>query len=177
VERETDTIERERMEKDLFFKRHPQSPIPYEEREGFSGLRYYPVRPEFVFVLELHEHSDKQRVAVSDNKGNTQEFIRWGKFRFEIKGRQVTLQAYKSDPQEEGLWVPFKDETSGKDTYGAGRYLDLGDSHRRPDGRWVLDFNQAYNPFCAYSENYVCPFIPPENWLGVAIDAGEKSYR
>lgn len=174
---ETGAIERERKEKDLFFRNHPQSPIPYEEREGFSGLRYYPVKPELVLALDLHEHSDKQKIKVSDNKGNMQEFIRWGEFRFEIDGRQATLQAYKSDPGEERLWVPFKDETSGKETYGSGRYLDLEGSQRGPDGRWVLDFNQAYNPFCAYSENYVCPFIPPENWLDVAIEAGEKSYH
>lgn len=177
MDTETGSIERERREKDLFFRDHPQSPISHGGREGFSGLVYYPVNPELAFALGLHEHSEKRRIAVSDNRGNVQEFIRWGEFRFEVNVRQVTLQAYKSEPGEERLWVPFRDGTSGKETYGAGRYLDLEGSQRRPDGRWVLDFNRAYNPFCAYSENYVCPFIPPENWLDVAIEAGEKSYH
>jgi hypothetical protein len=89
----------------------------------------------------------------------------------------VTLQAYKSDPDEDRLWVPFRDETSGEETYGAGRYLDLvpGD-HRTANGRWVVDLNEAYNPTCAYNYAYECPMVPVENWLDVRIEAGERDY-
>jgi len=87
------------------------------------------------------------------------------------------LQAYKSDTEHERLWLPFKDVTSGKESYGAGRYLDLEpDRHLMSDGRWIVDFNEAYNPWCAYSQNYVCPFVPSENRLNVPIRAGEKRY-
>jgi len=94
-----------------------------------------------------------------------------------LGGRQCALQAYKSDPGEERLFVPFGDETSGKESYGAGRYLDLErERHQTEGNRWIMDFNEAYNPWCAYSEKYVCPFVPPENWLNVPIRAGEKEY-
>ncbi len=168
-------IERERKEKDLFFKTHPQSPIPYEKRDSFNGLKYYPINPKLRFTLELHEHKDKKKIEINDNKGNKQEFIRWGEFRFKINGKQVTLQAYKSKSNEERLWIPFRDETNKEETYGAGRYIDLESFRHKEGGKWILDFNQAYNPFCAYSENYVCPFIPSENWLKVKIEVGEKN--
>jgi len=75
------------------------------------------------------------------------------------------------------LFIPFRDATSGQETYGAGRYLDLeADQHLTADGKWIVDLNRAYNPWCAYSEDYVCPFVLPENWLEVPIRAGEKSY-
>ena len=169
-------IEKVRKEKDSFFKIDSQSPIPYEEKNDFTGLNYYLIKPEFRFILELHEHKNKEKVEVEDNKGNKQKFICWGEFRFKINNKQINLQAYKSNPYEERLWIPFKDETNKKETYGAGRYIDL-DEGNKEDGKWILDFNQAYNPFCAYSENYVCPFIPPKNWLKIKIEAGEKNYH
>ncbi len=171
-----DKIKAERKEKDLFFKTHPQSPLLYEERNNFTRLKYYPVKSELRFTLGLYEHKDKKKIEVKDNKGNTQEFIRWGEFRFKVKNEQIILQAYKSDLYEEKFWIPFKDKTNGKETYGAGRYIDL-DERNKKDNKWILDFNQSYNPFCAYSENYVCPFIPPENWISVKIEAGEKKYK
>jgi uncharacterized protein (DUF1684 family) len=77
----------------------------------------------------------------------------------------------------ERLFILFKDATSGKETYGAGRYLDLeAERDHTPDGRWILDFNRAYNPWCVYSKDYTCPLVPRENWLEVAIPAGEKDY-
>lgn len=169
-------VEKERKEKDIFFKMHPQSPISPEEKNNFTSLNYYPVKPEFRFVLDIHEHKDKEKVEVNDSKGNRQQFLRWGKFKFELNGKQVTLQAYKRDFREERLWVPFRDITNEKETYGAGRYIDLVANQDKKNGKWILDFNRAYNPFCAYSENYVCPFIPPENWLEIGIRAGEKKY-
>jgi hypothetical protein len=95
-----------------------------------------------------------------------------------VDGDEVTIQAYKADPDDDRLWVPFRDATSGEETYGAGRYLDLeADTHRTDDGRWILDFNEAYNPTCAYSDRYECPLPPTENWLDVRIEAGERAYR
>jgi len=172
-------VEREREEKNRFFVLDPRSPVPHEERRHLlgKGLSYYPPDPDLRFELMLHEHREKKRIRVATTKGEVQEFIRWGEFRFDVNDKRCVLQAYKSNPKEERLWVPFRDATSGKETYGAGRYLDLEPQrHRTAEGRWVLDLNEAYNPWCAYSEAYTCPFIPPENWLEVPIRAGEKSY-
>lgn len=173
-----ETIRRQRAEKDDYFGEQPRSPIPDDERDDFSGLNYYPIDEEYRFTLGLDEHEDKERVTVSTSTEGEQEYLRWGEFRFEVEGEAVTLQVYKSDPEEDRLWVPFRDETSGEETYGAGRYLDLEPAdHRTDEGEWVVDFNQAYNPTCAYSDRYECPLPPMENWLDVPIEAGEKAYH
>lgn len=170
-------LEREREEKDHFFGDHPRSPIPATEREGFDGLRYFSPDPEYRFELELREHDSKEQITTETTTEGEQEYIRWGEFAFELDGEEYTLQAYKSSPDEERFWVPFKDETNEEETYGGGRYLDLErDEHLTEDGAWILDFNRAYNPFCVYSEEYECPLIPLENWLETRIEAGEKMY-
>jgi len=111
-------------------------------------------------------------------KGNEQGFLRWGEFWFTISGQKQVLQAYKSDLEEKRLFILFRDSTSGRETYGAGRYLDLEpERDLTPDGKWILDFNKAYNPWCIYSKDYTCPLVPQENWLEVAIPAGEKDYH
>ncbi len=170
-------IQMEREQKDTFFSIHPQSPIPFNKREEFKGLDYYPPDPDYRFELKLNEYPEKRKIKMSYTRGEEQEFIRWGEFRFKIGGQEQVLQAYKSSPEEERLFVPFRDATSGKETYGAGRYLDLeAERHHTAEGKWVLDFNKAYNPWCAYSEKYTCPFVPPDNWLEVPMRAGEKKY-
>lgn len=171
-------IRKDRNEKDHYFREHPHSPIPEHDRESFAGLAYYPVDEAYRFELVLHEYDDPSTVRVGTSTEGQQEYLRWGEFRFEVDGMSVTLQAYKPDPDADRLWVPFRDETSGEDTYGAGRYLDLEpETHRTEDGTWILDFNEAYNPTCAYSPRYECPLPPMENWLSVPIEAGERDYQ
>lgn len=170
-------ISLDRKGKDQFFKLHPQSPLTFDERQKFKGLDYYSPDPDFMFELELYEHEKKKLMKIEDTQGNERDFLRWGEFRFKIGGKEYKLQAYKSDPDEERLFIPFRDETSGKETYGGGRYLDLDNEHHYTlQGKWTLDFNMAYNPWCAYSQDYACPFVPPENWLNVSVRAGEKIY-
>jgi len=170
-------VQMQRREKDLFFASHPQSPLSPEHRRAFPGLAYWPPDAEYHYELKMNEHDEKQIVELADTGGQTRSLWRWGEFRFQVASQQCTLQAYKSDRGEERLFLPFRDETSGQESYGAGRYLDLDpDTHLTRDGRWIVDFNEAYNPWCAYSENYVCPFVPPENWLQVPVRAGEKKY-
>ncbi|MFB6068825.1 MAG: DUF1684 domain-containing protein [Halobacterium sp.] len=172
-----DRLLEKRKEKDEFFRSHPRSPIPEEARDGFRGLDYYPPDESYRFELALHEHDEKERVTVSTSTEGEREYLRWGEFRFTVDGEAVTLQAYKADADDDRLWVPFRDETSGDETYGAGRYLDLEPEHHRTNGEWVVDFNEAYNPTCAYSDRYECPLPPAENWLDVRIEAGERNYR
>jgi uncharacterized protein (DUF1684 family) len=106
-----------------------------DERASFDGLEYYPVDPEYRFVVALDEHDEKERVTVETTTGEDREYLRWGTFTVELAGESVTLQAYRGDPDEDRLWVPFRDETSGEETYGAGRYLDLEADDRTDDGR------------------------------------------
>lgn len=171
------SLERERKEKDKFFATDWQSPIPLEERAKFKGLAYYLPDPNYRFELELHEHKNKKILQIQDTTGNLRDFIRWGEFQFDLSGKECKLQTYKNDINDTQLFVPFKDTTNSKETYGAGRYLDLDfNRDRTANGNWILDFNKAYNPWCAYSINYACPFVASENWLKVPIFAGEKNY-
>lgn len=166
-----------REEKDAFFIQNWQSPISLQDKPRFKGLEYYPPDPNYRFELELYEYPEKQAVRMVYTKGSEQEFFRRGEFRFKVGGKEQALQSYKSSREEELLFVPFKDATSGKETYGAGRYIDLDSARdRTADGEWILDFNKAYNPWCVYSEAYTCPFVPMENWIEVPIQAGEKNY-
>ena len=170
-------LERHREEKDAFLGEHPQSPLPPDAREAFDGLDYFPPDPELRFAVSLHEHDEKETITVETTTEGEQTYLRWGEFRLTIDAEPVTLQAYRADPDEDRFWVPFRDETSGDETYGAGRYLDLEPDDRTAGGNWVLDFNRAYSPFCAYSEAYECPLVPMENWLDVPVEAGEKTYE
>jgi uncharacterized protein (DUF1684 family) len=171
-------LEEERSEKDGFLAGHWQSPIPPGDRAGFRGLDYFPPDLDYRLEIELHDHGEKEVVRITYTQGEERGFIRWGEFRFTIGGVACVLQAYKSAAEEElQLFVPFKDATSGKETNGGGRYLDLDAAkHLTADGKWILDFNRAYNPWCVYSEAYTCPFVPRGNWLTVPVRAGEKDY-
>lgn len=171
-------LEMERRQKDQFFAIHPQSPLSSEDQDRFEGLAYFPPDPDYRFELKLRRHDNSEIITVEDTTGGTREMIRFGEFRFEVHGEQCTLQAYRSDPAEERLFVPFRDRTNGDETYPAGRYLDLEpEQSRTADGTWIVDLNRAYNPWCAYSEDYACPFVLPENWLQVRIPAGEKAFE
>jgi len=172
-----EALEQERKGKDVFFATHPQSPVALEDKAMFTGLAYFPVNLDFRFELSVHEYKDREVLEIQDTAGDMRQYLRWGKFKFRIDNEECALQAYKSSPDEDQLFIPFKDGTSAKETYGAGRYLDLDPMRdRTPDGKWRLDFNKAYNPWCAYSIRFACPYVPPENWLKVPILAGEKKY-
>jgi uncharacterized protein (DUF1684 family) len=163
----------QREQKEAYFREHPHSPVANGE---FAGLDFYAVDPDYRFELPLVEFDETETIVVETTADGSQEYLRWGRFEFEVDGRSVTLTAYRADADEDRLWVPFRDATSGEETYGAGRYLDLELDEHRVDGRWVLDFNEAYNPTCAYNHAYECPMVPTENWLEVRIEAGERDY-
>ncbi len=170
-------IKNDRKGKDIFFKQNFQSPISLEERANFTKLNYYEPDLKYKFELELEEFDHQEKVKIEDTGGNLRDFLKWGKFTFEIENSKCILYAYKSEESETRLFIPFKDATSGKKTYGAGRYLELYEERDKTGNKWILDFNLATNPWCAYSHNYVCPLIPFENILKAEIKSGEKSYK
>ncbi len=173
------SVETMRREKDYFFKEDRESPIPHALRAKFEGLAYYPSDPKYRVRAKLVKDPNPQKVVLATSKGVPRDMIRYGVFEFEIEGTKQRLAAYKTLPQpghhheDESLFVPFRDATSGKETYGAARYLDI---EELPTDEYVIDFNLAYNPYCAYSEDYVCPFPPRENWLSIPIRSGEKNF-
>jgi len=171
-------IEQLRAEKDEWMRTSPNSPMPHEIRHHMGGLVYFPPNPAYVFEVKLNKYPNPEKLTMTTSKGKQRDYLRYGYFEFQIEGKAQRLQAYMSVPvhghqHEEQLFVPFRDSTSGKESYGAARYIDL---ELNPSGDYVLDFNLAYNPYCAYSDDYVCPFPPAENWLQVPIMAGEKNF-
>ncbi|HST06150.1 MAG TPA: DUF1684 domain-containing protein [Chloroflexia bacterium] len=171
-------LETQRRLKDKFLLEHPQSPLLPEDKEHFAGANYFPVNLAYkvvaTFVPEEHPGIFKVQTSTGDQK----EYTRAGRLHFEIDGEKLSLVAFVPPADEplhgNRLFVPFRDQTSSKETYGAGRYLDL---NKRPGDQYVVDFNRAYNPYCAYSPYYSCPIPPGENTLAVEIRAGEKSFH
>ena len=163
-----------RKSKDAFFATGENSPLTPQQRRQFRGLEYYSENPQLRFALALDEFPDQEKehteIITSTGDSNTQ--IRWGKFSFNVDGQEVSLTVFRGVDQEE-FFLPFADSTSGGVTYGAGRYLDIVPLH---DGRYLIDFNYAYNPYCAYNPDWSCPIPPPGNRLRVAILAGEKLF-
>ena len=164
-----------RQEKDKVFKHGPGSPLPEEEKARFQGLAYYQVNPAYRFKVTLHRYPDPEIVRFATNTEERRQFLRYGYFEFEIQGQKCRLQVYRAtdEGEEAMLFIPFRDATSGKEIYGGGRYLDLKEN---TSGAYELDFNQAYNPYCAFGKNYSCPLPPRDNTLPVPVLAGEKNY-
>ncbi|HET8784021.1 MAG TPA: DUF1684 domain-containing protein [Candidatus Limnocylindrales bacterium] len=164
-----------RGDKDEFFRSNPGSPIPEAERASFGGLPYYPIDPDWRFEdlrLEPYTGDEPSHFQIPTSDGRLRPAHRAGVLRFERDGGQHGLTAYTFDTgDDESLFVPFLDATSGTETYGAGRYLDL---EPEDDGTYSLDFNLAYHPSCVYDPKYSCPLTPAENRLPMRIEAGER---
>jgi uncharacterized protein (DUF1684 family) len=165
-----------RAEKDSFLQVSPRSPIKKEDRRAFRHLNYFNVNPAFVVRATLHRNENPPPLTITTTTGENRDAINYGTLEFTLLGRKLHLSVFKfSDRRgEQSLFVPFTDSTSAHETYGAGRYIDLDENET---GEYILDFNRAYNPYCAYNENYSCPIPPRENRLPIAITAGEKVYH
>ena len=163
-----------RAEKDEFLASHPQSPVPSEERERFSGLAYFDPDPAYRVVARFERARSPETVNLESTRGPPQPYERVGVFGFDLRGDHHTLVAFRVAGAE-SLFVPFADETSGDETYKRGRYLDVDAADAEGRDSVVLDFNLAYSPFCAYDDNFSCAVPPNENELEVAVRAGERA--
>jgi uncharacterized protein (DUF1684 family) len=167
-----------RKDRDQFFRNHERSPLTPSEKKNFKGLKYYPFDPVYIFLgpIEryiLHINNPKYYATFLTNKGTNKRYLRYGKFQFKLNGKDYTIEVYKSILSDL-LFIPFKDATNGKETYGGGRYID---AEILPGYRMVLDFNMAYHPSCAYNEKFICALPPRENMLEIDIKAGEKHFK
>ncbi len=165
-------LEHFRAAKDSWFAQDPQSPLTHEERHHFNGLPYYPFSAALHMHLPLDRDVSDEPISMETSTGDQREYRRAGKIHFEVNGQPVSLTVYASPDGE--LFLPMRDATSGKETYGAGRYLE---PEMAGEDQVHVDFNYLYNPYCAYNEAYSCPLPPLENWLRVPIEAGEKNYK
>ena len=160
-----------RQEKDTFFKTHPQSPLPRDQRRSFTGLSYFPENEALRLELPVEVFDNQETVQMQTTTGDVRDFVRYGRIKFSVDGQEAELTLYSN---EHGFFLPFADALAGTETYGAGRYLE---PEPLADGRLLVDFNLAYNPYCAYNEMYSCPITPKENRVKVAVRAGEKTFQ
>jgi uncharacterized protein (DUF1684 family) len=178
-----------RLAKDESFRTDPDSPFRRDTSVAFLGLRWFPVDPRYRVTSVLHRHADPDTVVVLGTKGEPRKQLRYGYFEFVLPdeyARPVTvrLQVYKVTPYDtrryalykDYLNIWFTDRTTGKETYHVGRYLELGPEHPDPEYAYTLDFNMAFNPYCAYSSLFSCAVPRDEDRLALALRVGEMTY-
>ena len=163
-------LESFRREKDKFFGSDPQSPLTPQQKRDFRGLNYFPENAALRLEIQAEELPAKERIEMQTSTGDIQIYHRHSRFHFNVDGQEAELTIYEADY---GYFLPFVDSLAGKETYPAGRYLE---PELLPGGRFLVDFNLAYNPYCAYNEHWSCPLTPFENRLKVPIRAGEKIF-
>jgi uncharacterized protein len=170
-------LKKEREEKELYMKGSDESPFA-ESYDAYSGLKYYEPDMRFRIVAQLTEIKDRKPIILQTSDGKEQHYVEYAYAEFDFGGfhnKLLILESMDLGPLKGRLFLAFGDETSAGETYGAGRYLDVA---KQPGATTILlDFNKAYNPYCAYSEKFSCPLPPPENLLEIAVKAGEKNYH
>jgi len=167
-----------RKERDAFFMTHPRSPLSSEEKKRFQCLHYYSFDPKYVFSGDIERYvfdhnNPKYHATFLTNKGTSKRYIRYGRFHFQMDGKELTIEVFKS-LLSDSLFIPFKDKTNGKETYEGGKYVD---AVILPGYKMILDFNTGYFPVCAYNDKLVCVLPPRENVFDVEIRAGERNER
>ena len=177
TERWRTEVEQMRADKDQFFIDHPQSPIPPEHREDFEGLSYFEPAPDYRVPARVRVYGNPDPIELDVTAGQPIRYLRPFIFEFELHGERIQMAGYRQDQQEDRtIFIPFRDKTTGQQSYHQGRYMEMEPDRDLENGDVVtLDFNLAYNPFCAYSETFACPLPPEENWLDVAVPAGERA--
>ncbi|HYG19138.1 MAG TPA: DUF1684 domain-containing protein [Ohtaekwangia sp.] len=171
------TIQKEREQKDNFMRTSKASPFA-GKTDAFEPLRYYPPNTLYKVSASLTPIRDKKVVVLTTNDGKEERYLEYAYADFKLHGtanRLLIFEVIAMGPTRGKLFLPFGDETSARETYGAGRYLDLVKTEG--SNTITLDFNQAYNPYCAYVDTYSCPLPPVGNLLQIPIEAGEKTFR
>jgi uncharacterized protein len=170
-------IEAHRKEVDQFMRTSPESPFA-EDYSKYQGLKYFPADLKYKINAALTPVEDKKQILLATNDGKEQRYLEYAHAEFDLGGfrnKLLILENIDKGPSQGQLFLAFGDGTSAETTYGAGRYLDVV---KAPGSNNItLDFNKAYNPYCAYSDKFSCPLPPTENLLTVPIQAGEKSYH
>ncbi|MEJ2049057.1 MAG: DUF1684 domain-containing protein [Calditrichota bacterium] len=171
-------INKYRSEKDSLFLWADWSPIPKYDKVSFRGLNYFPIDLSLRFEGQIILHEPPTPDTIVGTKGDLRPALKYGYFPFSYKNQSYKLNIYQILPEDSTrdkyLFLGFTDQTTGKETYDTGRYIDMVEI---PNQRYVVDFNLAYNPYCAYNPRYTCAIPPSENRLPFKILAGEKIFR
>ena len=165
-------VTHERQQKDDAFAMSPNSPFR-DMKDEFTGLRYYPVSPEWKVPCRWDKSRSGDTVMLPDTKGRMRVYTTAGTFLFRMQNRACKIPAYFEDSAKTLFFIMFRDSTNTTETYQGGRYIEFryagGDDI-------VLDFNRAFNPYCHYNHNYACPVVPATHFIPVFVRAGERRY-
>jgi len=165
-------LEKFREEKDRFFKSDPNSPLKEDQRIKFKKLNYFPENADLRLEIEMDLLDPPVHVILATSTGDNRDYLHKGSIHFQVDGQDAELQIYTDGFG--GYFLPFVDGTAPKETYGGGRYLEPEEIR---EGVLLVDFNLAYNPFCAYNDRWSCPLPPAENRIKARIEAGEKKFK
>ncbi|MBI5216052.1 MAG: DUF1684 domain-containing protein [Ignavibacteriae bacterium] len=167
-----------RQEAELFFKNHSDSPFNQDTAAHFSGIKWFEPDVRFYFTSRLYKNNTSEQVKVLGTKGEERKYLKYGYFKIELGDEEFNLNVYKdANAASNYLSVWFTDETTGKETYEVGRYVEIGNEVADPNYKYTIDFNKAFNPYCAYSAKYSCAVPRREDFLPFAIRAGERKYH
>ena len=163
------------------FKDASKSPLTKKGLKNFTGLDFYPIDEKYKVTAKLTKTPDAEIFKFPTTTDRVAVYQKYGVVSFTIDGNSFQLDIYKDEEPIEGyeneLFLPFFDNTSGTTSYAGGRFIDILTSDEQPDGTIVIDFNEAYNPYCAYSDRYSCPITPRSNYLDIEIKAGVMAYQ
>lgn len=169
-------IEQQRIEDNEWYKNDPNSPFNKKGKVEFHELKYYDVDPSFVFKSKLYEYGQKDTVTIYGTKGEPRETVRFGYVQINKDNKDYKIHIYESGAEQKYYSIWFTDKTTNETTYGVGRYLNF-ERQNDPEHIYTIDFNLAYNPYCAYTSNYSCAIPTKEDYIDLAIEAGEKKFH
>lgn len=162
------------------YKDASRSPLKDKDRKNFKGLEFFKFDSIYIVKAKFERTPNETSFQMKTNTDRMPLFIKYGVVTFNLKGQEHQLNIYQNQDEdkkegfEDYLFLPFLDDTNGEESYGGGRYIDL----KIPEGdEAVIDFNKAYNPYCAYNEKYSCPIVPRENYLELKVEAGVKAFK
>lgn len=171
-------IEMERTETNDYMKNNPDSPFNYKGKVDFHPLNYFDVDPAFKFQSKLNEYNRKDTVIIYGTKGEERKTVRFGYVKFNYENTEYKLNVYQSISRNNQVYysIWFTDKTTNSESYGVGRYINF-EKQENPDHIYTIDFNTAYNPYCAYSKEYSCAIPTKEDYIDLAVTAGEKKFH
>jgi len=165
------------------FKDASKSPLKNKDLKSFKGLDFFPVDSSYIIIASIEKTPDTPFLGMATNTEEKSYYRKFGILTFTLKEKEMQLTLYESLEESENpvfkdyLFLPFTDETSGSDSYGGGRYMDVYKSKINTNGTLELNFNNTYNPYCAYNDDYSCPLTPRDNHLSMEILAGVKDFK
>ena len=171
-------IERERAEKNDWMKNSPDSPFNHKGKIEFHDLKYFDVDLSYVFTSRLYDYNPKDTITIYGTKGEPRRTVRFGYVLIDFENQPLKINVYQGSTAtgEDYYSIWFTDKTTNNESYGVGRYIDFEKS-TDPDHIYIIDFNEAYNPYCAYSPNYSCAVPTKEDFIPAEIKAGEKKFH